>query len=252
MSSNRGTAGSEQRRLAKMFLKRFRLKGLVNESRDLVKMTESELKTRSASGAAVIDVRRGIQFAEGHFPRSLNVGLGGRMFAACVGFFLPKQSQILLVVDKPEEARRAQADLVRVGFDKVVGFIEAGDVTELHQLTQLSVSDLNSTLLRGGKPAILDVRSPGEWKSNGISGSKNIPLANLAARVLELSFSNPLVVVCQDGYQGAAASSWLQANGFDSIQHLIGGMDAYTSAPFKEYVEAFSFCSLQSGSSAFQ
>jgi hydroxyacylglutathione hydrolase len=233
-----------------MFLKRFRLKGLGKESIELVRVTEEELKTRSASGAVVVDVRLGTEFAEGHFPGSLNVGLGGRTFVACAELFLAKQREILLVVNKQEDAKRAQAELAGSGFDKVLGFIEAGDLTELHQLTQLSVFDLNSTLLRGGKPAILDVRSPVEWKSSGISASRNIPLAHLAARISELSFSNPLVVVCQDGYQSAVASSWLQANGFDSIQHLIGGMDAYTSTPFREYAEAFSFCSLQSRSTA--
>lgn len=230
-----------------MFLKkRFRPKGLVNESAELVRIAEQALKTRSASGAAVVDVRLGMRFAEGHFAGSLNVGLGNRMFAACVELFLPKLSQILLVVDNQEEASRAQSDLVSAGLDKVLGFIEAGDLTELHQMTQLSVFDLNSTLLRGGKPAILDVRSPAEWKVNGIPGSRNIPLANLAARVLELSCSNPLVVVCQDGYQSAVASSWLQANGFDSIQHLLGGMEAYTAMPCEEQVEEVWFCSLRS------
>jgi hydroxyacylglutathione hydrolase len=234
-----------------MFFRRIRLKGLVHESK-LVRMTEEELKTRSASGTTVVDVRLGAQFAKGHFPGSLNVGLGARMFAACVGLFLPKQSEILLVVDKPEDAQRAQASLARSGFDKVFGFVEAEKLTELHQLTQLSVLDLYSTLSRGGKPAILDIRSPGEWKSNGIPGSRNIPLVQVAARVSELSPPNPLVVVCQDGYQSAVASSWLQANGFDSIQQLLGGMDAYASVPFNEDVEALSFCSSQSGPTAFQ
>jgi hydroxyacylglutathione hydrolase len=174
------------------------------------------------------------------------------MFGPCIGLFLPRHSQILLVADKAEEASRAQADLARAGFERVLGFIEAGNLTELHRLTQLSVVDLFSTLSRGGKPAILDVRSPEEWKSNGILGSRNIPLQQLAARILELSLSNPLVVVCQDGYQSALASSWLQANGFDSIQHLLGGMDAYTSAAFNEFVEAICSCSLQSDSTAFQ
>ncbi len=235
-----------------MFLKRFHLKGLAHESSKPVRITEDELKIRSASGAAVVDVRVGTQFAEGHFPGSLSVGLANRMFAACVGTLLPKQSRILLIVDNPEEASGAQADLARVGFDNVLGFVEAGDLTVLHRLTQLSVADLHSTLSRGGKPAILDVRSTGEWKSNGICGSMNIPLVQLAERVSELSFSNPLVVVCQDGYQSVAAASWLQANGFDSIQHLLGGMNAYASAPFRESIESFSFCCLQSGNSAFQ
>ena len=235
-----------------MFLKRFRQKGLAHESLELVRVTEEELKRRSASGAVVVDVRLAIQFAEGHFPGSLNVGLASRMFAASVGVFLSKDSQIFLVVDKPEQASGAQADLARAEFGHVLGYIEAGDLTELHQLTQLSVFDLNSTLFRGGKPAILDVRSSGEWRLSGISGSRNIPLEQLAARVSELSFSDPLVVVCQDGYESAVASSWLQANGFDSIQQLLGGINAYTGSLFKGGAEAFSFCSLQSGSTAFQ
>jgi hydroxyacylglutathione hydrolase len=224
-----------------MFLKRFRAKGEAQGYGALVRFKEEELRTRSASGAAVIDVRPAMQFAEGHFPGSLNIGLANPMFAACVGLILPKQSQILLVVDQPEEASRA---LACAGFHKVLGFIEGRDLTVLHQLTQLNAFDLNSTLSRGGKPAILDVRTVSEWKSSGIFGSRNIPLAQLAARVLELSFSDPLVVVCQDGYQSAVAASWLQANGFDSIQQLLGGIDAYTGLPLKEGVGAFSFCSL--------
>jgi hydroxyacylglutathione hydrolase len=235
-----------------MFLKRFRLKGIARESGSLVRITEDELRMRSASGAMVIDVRSGTQFAEGHFPGSLNVGLTNRMFTTCVGFFLSKQSRILVVADKPNEASRARTELACAGFDKILGFIEAQSLTVVHQITQLSVYDLNSTLSRGGKPAILDVRAPGEWKSSGISGSRNIPLSQLAARILELSFSDPLVVVCQDGYQSAVASSWLQASGFDSIQQLFGGIDAYTGAPHKEGADASSFCSMQSGSAAFQ
>ncbi|MBV9644591.1 MAG: rhodanese-like domain-containing protein [Verrucomicrobia bacterium] len=229
-----------------MFLKRFRLKGLAHQPKELVRISEHELKTRSVSGAAVIDVRPGARFAEGHFPGSLNIGLISSIFAVCVGQFVPKECEIFLVVEKAEDASKAQADLARAGFDQVQGMIEAGDLTELHRLTQLTVLDLNSTLFRGGKPAILDVRSQGEWKSNRICGSKNIPLAQLTSRVAELSLPNPLVVVCQDGYQSAVASSWLQAKGFDSIQHLLGGMDAYNDAPSKESLEAFSFYSPQS------
>lgn len=71
-------------------------------------------------------------------------------------------------------------------------------------------------------------------------------MLQLPARVGELSSSNPLVVVCQDGYQSSVASSWLQANNFDSIQQLLGGMDAYTGVLFNEDVEALSYCSSQS------
>jgi predicted sulfurtransferase len=60
------------------------------------------------------------------------------------------------------------------------------------------------------------------------------------------------VVLCEEGCQGAVASSWLQAKGFDSVQHLFGGIDAYAGSPCKEGVESSSLCSMQSGSAAFQ
>lgn len=51
-----------------MFLKRFRLKGLTHGSAELMRIKDEELRKGSASGIAVVDVRLGSQFAEGHFP----------------------------------------------------------------------------------------------------------------------------------------------------------------------------------------
>ena len=222
-----------------MFLKRFRVKKLAQATLldhfpRLARMTEEDLKAESAAGAAVVDLRHGIEFAEGHFPGSLNVGLAGGEFVLCIGFFLSKQDRIFLVVDEANQANHAHLELSRAGFGRVGGFIEAHRLTELHRLTQLGVFDLKSTLCRGGKPEILDVRSTDESKWSEIPGSKNIPLAQLSSRVSELSPSKPLVVACQNGYRGAVASSWLQAYGFDSVQYLLGGMDAYGSTPLNE------------------
>ena len=224
-----------------MFLKRFQVRelaqaALLRHLPKLARLTEEELKAHCAAGAAVVDTRQGVDFAEGHFPGSLNVGLGGREFALCVGFFLLKQDRIFLVVDQPEQAHQARLELSRAGFGKVEGYIEAGRLTELHRLTQLNDFDLKSTLCRGGKPEILDVRTADAWKQSEIPGSKNIPLAQLRSRVSELSSSKPLVVACQNGYRSAVASSWLQAYGFDSVQCLLGGMDTFGGASVNECV----------------
>jgi hydroxyacylglutathione hydrolase len=228
--------------MGKMFLKRFRAKAqaaLLHHISGLAQMTDEELKNKSAAGARVIDLRDVVDFAEGHFPGSLNVGLGSREFDLCLGIFLSKKDRIFLVVDQAEQAHGARLALFRAGFVKVGGFIEANRLKVLHRLTQLSVFDLKSTLCRGGRPEILDVRSTDRWKWSEIPGSKNIPLARLAARASELSPAKPLVVVCQNGYQSAVAASWLQAHGFDSIQYLVGGMDAYGSAPLNDYFAEF-------------
>ena len=163
-----------------MFLKRFQVRelaqaALLRHLPKLARMTEEELKAHCAAGAAVVDIRHGVDFAEGHFPGSLNVGLGGREFALCVGFFLLKQDRIFLVVDQPEQAHQARLELSRAGFGKVGGYIEAGRLTELHRLTQLNVFDLKSTLCRGGKPEILDVRSAERMETERDSGVEKYP-----------------------------------------------------------------------------
>ena len=126
----------------------------------LARMTEDDLKYESAAGAAVVDLRHGVDFAEGHFPGSPNVGLAGREFVLCIGFFLSKQDRIFLVVDQAKQAHHAYLEMSRAGFAKIGGFIEASRLTELHRLTQLRVSDLKSTLFRGGNLKSLTSAQP--------------------------------------------------------------------------------------------
>jgi hydroxyacylglutathione hydrolase len=223
-----------------MLLNRFHLIRFRRSSRRLARISEEDLVEQAASGATVIDVRAVKEFAEGHFPGSLNICAKNRAFARCVELFVPKESEILFVVGKAQEARWAASELGRAGYSQAGGFIIAGDLTETDQLTRLSVFDLKSTLVRGRKPAILDVRSVSDWRSTRIPGSKNIPLSQLYTRSSELCPSSPVVVLCEDGYESAVAASWLQTNGFDSVQHLIGGMHAYTGDAFYEYSDALS------------
>jgi hydroxyacylglutathione hydrolase len=234
-----------------MLLNRFHLMHFRRPSRTLAKISEEDLVEQSASGTTVIDVRSVTEFSEGHFPGSLNVRMGNHAFASSVELFVPKERQIIFVAGKAQEARWAASELRRAGYTEAVRFILAGALTETDQLTRLNVFDLKSTLARGRKPAILDVRSASEWRSTRIPGSKNIPLRQLYTRSSELSSSSPVVVLCEDGYESALAASWLQSNGFDSVQHLIGGMHAYAGGAFSEYSDAFATSALRYGSAAF-
>jgi rhodanese-related sulfurtransferase len=189
-----------------------------------------EEELQAWSDIAVIDVREWMKYAEGHFPGSWNIGLESTGFAAEVGIFVERKTSILLVVESFQQADRARLELLRAGFRSIQGFLEVRNLTHLHRLTQLAVADLKSTLARGGKPALLDVRSSEEWRSSRIPRSINIPLEVLPVRSSELSRTNPLVVICQDGYRSAIGSSWLQSAGFESVHHLIGGMNAYGAA----------------------
>ena len=231
---------------------RFNLIWFRRPSRKFARISEEDLVELSASGATVIDVRNGREFAAGHFPGSLNVCLEARDFASCVEVFVPKEREIVVVARELHEARKASCKLRRAGFSRVAGFIVATDLAETEQLTRLSVFDLVSTLSRGRKPAILDVRSVSGWRSTRIPGSKNIPLPQLVTRSGELCSSSPLVVLCEDGSESALAASWLQSNRFDSVQHLIGGMRAYAAGGSPEDPDELQAgSSLRYGSAAF-
>ncbi len=234
-----------------MFFNRFQLTRFRRSPGRLARISEKELKKESASGAAVIDLRVVSEFAQGHFPGSLNACLENSAFERSVELFVTKESEIIFVARKAQEADWAASELGRAGYPHAVSFIAASDLTETDQLTRLNVFDLKSTLSRGRKPAILDVRTANEWRATRIPGSKNIPLSQLYTRSGELCSSSPVVVLCDDGYESALAASWLQSNGFDSVQHLIGGMQAYAGGAFSEHANSSATSSVQYGSAAF-
>jgi hydroxyacylglutathione hydrolase len=227
-----------------MFLRRLRaikLEGTSSRPAESAFAAVGQEELLATSDAAIIDIRGWLNFGEGHFPGSWNVGLESPDFVASAGIFVEKTSRILLVSEDCQQACRAHLELLRAGFRNVAGFIEARRLTILHRITQLAVVDLKSTLSRGGKPELLDVRPSNEWRSTRIPGSTNIPLEMLPVRFSELKRSKPLVVLCEDGYRSAVASSWLQSKGFESVHYLIGGMCAYGMVSPGDISPAFSF-----------
>jgi len=190
-------------------------------------LTESELQQAARAGATVIDTRSAPFFGAGHFPGSLNIGLGSAMFSTWVGFLVPGGKPIALVVGSSDSAAKARLDLARIGFDDLVGYIEADSIKETQQLSQASVCDLKNGLKSGDAPLVLDVRTPGEWDSGHIEGAKHIPLPKLAANLSALPKDKPLLVLCGSGYRSSIAASFLQAHGFSRVRNLMGGMAAY-------------------------
>ncbi|MCD6052554.1 MAG: rhodanese-like protein, partial [Verrucomicrobia bacterium] len=172
-------------------------------------LSETEVKAAALAGAYVIDTRTGPFFGAGHFPGSLNIGLGSAMFSTWTGFFVPGGKPIVLVVGAAANAAKARLELARIGFDNVVGYVEAEVLHETRQLSQLSVCDLKAALKRGDAPIVVDVRTPGEWAAGHIEEASHIPLPNLLERMDECPKDEPLAVICGSGYRSTIAASLL-------------------------------------------
>jgi len=190
-------------------------------------LSESELKSQFANGAAVIDTRSAPFFGAGHFPGSLSIGLGSNLFATWVGFLVPFGKPIILVVGSADSAPQARLQLARIGFDDVLGYIEADSLSQIRQLSQLGVDELHFALKRGEAPRLLDVRTAGEWATEHIEGALHIPLPALPRQLGELARHDSLAVICGSGYRSSIAASLLQNAGFSRVQNVMGGMGAY-------------------------
>jgi len=62
---------------------------------------------------------------------------------------------------------------------------------------------------------ILDVRTPSEYKSGHIKGSKNIPLQELNSKMKGLKKDQVIITCCASGMRSGNAKSILKNEGFE-------------------------------------
>ncbi len=75
-----------------------------------------------------------------------------------------------------------------------------------------SQASLSEVLKQGA--IILDVRSPLEYASGHIKGSRNIPLDTLKEHLEEIrDYSKQVITVCQSGMRSETARSFLESHG---------------------------------------
>lgn len=72
---------------------------------------------------------------------------------------------------------------------------------------------------------ILDVRTPGEYRTGHISNAKNIPLDKIAAYAGPTE--TPVYVICQSGMRSKRAAGILKRKGYTAI-NVRGGMSQWT------------------------
>lgn len=108
----------------------------------------------------------------------------------------------------------------------------SGGALALPALTRskFSLSVLQATqLLNKAKVTVLDVRNPEEFAAGHLRAAKNIPLAELDARLGELDKSQPVLVVCLSGARSAKGAAKLHRAGFADVHSLEGGFTDWQS-----------------------
>jgi hydroxyacylglutathione hydrolase len=196
----------------------------------LANLGPGEFDRLRQQGATTLDVRPAALFGDAHAAGSLNIGVTSPSFSVWCGFFVNPDLPIALVVEYETEAQQAQLELARIGFDQIAGFISADDLDETLQITQIGARDFLASMESPRRPLIVDVRSAQEWGNDHLHGAVHIPLPQLLRRIGGISRNEPLTVVCGSGYRSSIAASLLEAEGFERLVNVMGGMHAIRHA----------------------
>ncbi len=187
----------------------------------------------------VVDLRDSKDYATGHVPNSINIGLRGRL-ETWVGIMVPwamnEQGRVVLC-GNPEELKEASHRLHRVGYRARV--LDYGDWTR----AQLAVTsnklteplDLHQAMQAGTSPLIVDVRLPNEWMGLRIGNVLNLPLNRLAELSARLEPDRPVLTVCNSAYRSSLAMGVLERRGFKNVTSLNGGSEAWLAAGLPTY-----------------
>jgi len=176
----------------------------------------------------VIDLRRPEAFGGAHVAGAINIGTGQNL-SLWAGWMLDPKQRFVLVNDTGDD-EAARRSLVRVGLDRIEGFLQNGmpgwiDAgLEFTRTAQLSTKEVSE---RGPGTQVLDVRSPNEWAGGHVENAVHIPLGELKQRMVELEKERPIITICGSGYRSSIAASLLQANGFSRVNSMHGGMAAW-------------------------
>ena len=194
------------------------------------------------AGAIILDVRHQDDFAKGHIPRSIFIGLDGS-FAPWVGALIADVEQPILLVTPNGLEEEAVTRLSRVGFDNTLGYLEGGfeawknAAMEYDSVSQISAEQLKN-VLEAEQVALFDVRKESEYLSEHVRNANNTPLDFLNDHLAEFPDKSLFYVHCAGGYRSMIAASILKSRGIHNLIDVESGFKEIKAAgiPVSEFV----------------
>ena len=153
-------------------------------------------------------------------PGSLNVELDDS-FGTYVGWVVPFGAPIVLILEEPnDDAAEAAAQLFRIGFDRLEGYLSGGIQAwraSGRPLAAYPVVGLDELCRRyasvGRAPTVLDVRQDTEWSAGHIPRSVHVFIGDLPRRLDQVPGDGEVWTICRTGHRAAIGASLLDRNG---------------------------------------
>jgi len=187
--------------------------------------------------AIVLDTRNAEDFALGHIPMSIFIGLDGQ-FAPWVGTLIKDIEQKILLVTDVGREKEAVKRLARVGYDNVLGYLNGGISSWRNSgkicstVSRITAGQLEQMGEFRGQP-IIDVRKPAEFEAEHLELAMSLPLDFIDENFPSYPKSQSFVLHCAGGYRSMIAASILKSKGCNDLVDVIGGYSALskTSLP---------------------
>lgn len=94
-----------------------------------------------------------------------------------------------------------------------------GILSKLFGMGGTNTTDIANAISNGA--LLIDVRTPGEFKSGSVKGAINIPVDSLTAKVGQIKANSAVVVFCRSGNRSRMAKDILKQLGISNV--LDGG-----------------------------
>ena len=195
-----------------------------------------------STGALILDTRTPAEFHQGFIPQSVNIGIRGD-FAPWVGALVGDVKQKIVFIAAPGTEEEVITRLSRVGFDKVLGYLEGGfaawqeagkDIDQVKRIT----ADEFATQFKAGESVVIDVRKESEYEAEHVEDAYSKPLAYINDWTKDIDPNQHFFMHCAGGYRSMIAASILQARGYRNFTEVDGGFGAIskTAVPRTDFV----------------
>ncbi|NAS32723.1 MBL fold metallo-hydrolase [Flavobacteriaceae bacterium R38] len=194
-------------------------------------MNPDEFETvANETNALILDVRSQDDYAEGHIPRSIFIGLGGS-FAPWVGALIGDVEQPILLITPEGKEEETITRLSRVGFDNTLGYLNGGfenwkQSKEYDTVESITAESFKTIIDGDSETAIFDVRKQGEFTAGYMNNANHTPLDYINDHFAKFSSDKKMYLHCAGGYRSMIAASILKSRGIHNVVDIKGGFTA--------------------------
>jgi hydroxyacylglutathione hydrolase len=193
-----------------------------------------EVRALMDQGVIVLDVRHQKAFGAGHIPDSYGIRVDSPL-VVWAGWVIPFGSRILLLGESASEREEATRQLIRIGYDDIVGYLDGGIEAWARDFPVESVPSLNAVGLREqlNELTLLDVRRLSEWEGGHIPGAIHFEGGRIAWDELTFPTDKPIAVQCASGNRSMIAISVLKRRGIHNVIQVDGGINKWKMSGFE-------------------